>query len=225
MYEEEEIKEKEKEIDKMFEDEEIIEKEITEKNKSIQADNYDESKEVSDYIERSIEKTYNKEKDTYIKDTSNINSDKEDAENPNLSSIQVNSIGDYNYYFLFLLQCLIKDNKIHLYVISEPEIMDDSYIRVILNINKRRRLRNMYSVKSIIMKNKKDNNVNRIIDYSANLDNTDIIAGARIIEIERTAVIQNNAIYLDNIISPENIDYLNTNKVQELISKGEIDFS
>ena len=103
--------------------------------------------------------------------------------------------------------------------------MDDSYIRVIFNINKRNRLRNMDSVKSIIMKNKKDNNVNRIIDYSANLDNTDIIAGASIIEIERTAVIQNNAIYLDKIILPGNLDYLNTNKAQELISKGEIDFS
>ena len=103
--------------------------------------------------------------------------------------------------------------------------MGDSNIRVILNINKRRRLRNMDSLKSINLENKKDNNVNRIIDYSANLDNTDIIAGASIIEIERTAVIQNNAIYLDKIILPGNLDYLNTNKVQELISKGEIDFS
>ena len=32
-------------------------------------------------------------------------------------------------------------------------------------------------------------------------------------------------INLDNIIFPKNLDYLNTNKVQELISKGEIDFS
>ena len=103
--------------------------------------------------------------------------------------------------------------------------MGDSNIRVILNINKRRRLRNMDSLKSIILENKKDNNVNRIIDYSANLDNTDIISGASIIDIESTAVIQNNAINLDNIIFPENSDYLNTNKVQELISKGEIDFS
>ena len=37
---------------------------------------------------------------------------------------------------------------------------------------------------SISMKNNKNNNVNRIIDYSVILDSTDILAGASIIEIE-----------------------------------------
>ena len=112
----------------------------------------------------------------------------------------------------------------HLYVISEPDFTENSYINVTLNINKRRRLRNMNSQITIKLENNKDNDINRIKDYTTNLDNN-AITNANIIEIEKTAVLDNNIINFNDIIYPVNMYNIDTEKVQELISNGYINFT
>ena len=77
---------------------------------------------------------------------------------------------------------------------------------------------------SIKLENNKDNNINRIKDYSTSLDKNDI-TNANIIEIEKTAFVDNSIITFNDIIYPENMDNIDTEKVQELISNGHINFT
>ena len=77
---------------------------------------------------------------------------------------------------------------------------------------------------TIKFENNKNNNINRIKDYSTNLDNI-AITNANIIEIEKTAVVDNSIITFNEIIYPENMDNIDTEKVQELISNGHINFT
>ena len=134
--------------------------------------------------------------------------------------INTNSI-----FTIFLLQVKIKSNELFLYTISEPKTENISFIKLLLNINFKRNLRNLEQEKKIVkaIKNN-DNGINRIEEFIITPENINInnIDSFQIEDIIIEANDNNNKYYINY---PENLSDRGEIKIQDLKSKEEINFN
>ena len=156
--------------------------------------------------------------------SSNQNYESQNITNDYNVKTDSNIIYQHSYY-IFIFQAILKDNQIHLFIISEPKTQGIKYLILKVIVEKNNRLRNLNQQETILKAIKNNNSFNRIEDYSTNLENLNI-TGDTTIQIQNITVEPNdNANDNTYVINyPGNMDNLNTKKVQTLISNGEINF-
>ena len=125
---------------------------------------------------------------------------------------------------LYILQTQIKRNELHLFMVSDSKEQENVTLTLKIDIYNNNGL--FYIPKLLhdeIVVNLKDNNINEIMDFSASILRYSIL-NVQYIEITEIAITSNYTNKIIYINYPYNTDILNTQKVDELIDNGEVNF-
>ena len=219
---ENEINNKEIYFTDLFEDHLEENKEDFEKEES--EENHDEDDINS--TQKEIESSFNEMSSNYIQENSSYspseNHETQNITNEYIDKTESNIINKHSYS-IFIFQAILKDNQIHLFIISEPNSQGIKYLLLKVIIEKKGRLRNLNQQEVILKAVKNNKSFNRLEDFATNLENLNITDDT-IIQIENITIEQNDNDDIYNINYPSNRDNLNTKKVQNLISNGGINF-
>ena len=143
-------------------------------------------------------------------------------------NIPINIPKTQEIYTMFVLQTQLRGTKLYLYIINNLENFNNLSLLLTINLYMKNNKRNLQLTegKEIKVKAYANNKMNQITELSAELQNYNITE-ENIVELKKVEINADNENinYNFDIHLPENSDNLNTEKVDELIKKGGVDFS